>query len=64
MLGVWITSIIIYYGFGNKAAGEAWTNWSYLEFLGFVLLVYGTVAYKEIVAIPCVSKPPATAPEQ
>ena len=56
-LGVWITSIVIYYGWHDSKSGEEWTNWSYLEFVGFILLVYGTVAYKEILPIPGVSKP-------
>ncbi|KAH8069892.1 hypothetical protein JL721_5427 [Aureococcus anophagefferens] len=56
-LGVWITSIVIYYGWHDSKSGEEWTNWSYLEFVGFVLLVYGTVAYKEILPIPGISKP-------
>ena len=44
-IGVWVTSIMIFYFTEphDSKSGEAWTNWSYLEFLGFVLLVYGTV---------------------
>ncbi|KAK7249265.1 HID1 domain containing protein [Aureococcus anophagefferens] len=60
-LGVWVTSIVIYYGWHDSKSGEEWTNWSYLEFVGFVLLVYGTVAYKEILPIPGISK---TAPSE
>jgi drug/metabolite transporter (DMT)-like permease len=60
-LGVWLASLIIYYGWGDDKSGEKWSNWSVLELAGFVLLVYGTVAYKEIVRIPYIS-PPKAAP--
>lgn len=68
-LGVWFTGLVIWYGpafpsrdffhryqFEDHEAGEAWTNWSYLEAFGFILLVYGTVAYKGIVPIPGMPK--------
>jgi len=51
-LGVWITGIVIWYAFRDHDSGEQWTVWSYLELLGFVLLVYGTIAYRELVPIP------------
>ena len=57
-LGVWVAGIVLYKCFDNHDAGENWTVWSWMELLGFVLLCYGTVAYKEIVAIPCVTKQP------
>lgn len=52
-LGVWVASLALYYGFHDSKAGERWTNWSFLELLGFALLVYGTLVYKELVPVPC-----------
>jgi hypothetical protein len=60
-LGVWVASLALYYGFHDSKAGERWTNWSFLELLGFALLVYGTLAYKELVPVPCM-KPEALLP--
>ena len=51
-LGVWLTSLVLYYAFHDSRAGERWTGWSFLELLGFALLVYGTLAYKELVPVP------------
>lgn len=48
-----ITGLVIWYGFDDHDSGEQWTVWSYLELLGFILLVYGTVAYRELLPIPC-----------
>jgi len=48
---VWIGSLILYYTTshtGNKDDadyGEQWTNWSFMELGGFVVLVGGTVLY-------------------
>uniref|UniRef100_A0A7S2RJT3 EamA domain-containing protein n=1 Tax=Rhizochromulina marina TaxID=1034831 RepID=A0A7S2RJT3_9STRA len=50
-IGVWTVGLMIYYVGGNQNIGEAWTNWSYLELGGFFFLVYGTLAYKDIVPI-------------
>jgi len=51
-LGVWTAGLVLYYHFHDHQAGEQWTNWSFLELLGFALLVYGTLAYKGITTIP------------
>ena len=65
-LGVWVVSIAIYYftPYHDSKAGEKLTYWSILELVGFILLVYGTAAYKEIVPIPGVTKAPASADAQ
>ncbi|OQR99232.1 Drug/Metabolite Transporter (DMT) Superfamily [Achlya hypogyna] len=54
-LGVWVIGLGIYYVGRVPTLGEAWTAWSWLELLGFVLLVYATLAYKEAVRYPCFS---------
>jgi len=50
-IGVWTVGLILYYPANSKGIGEEWTHWSFLELGGFVLLVYGTLAYKDIVPI-------------
>ena len=44
---VWVGSIILFYTTKNdeNVYGEKWTNWSFLEMGGFIVLVAGTVAY-------------------
>ena len=48
-IGVWSVGLIVYYTTGNDQVGEQWTNWSFLELLGFAILVWGTLAYKDLV---------------
>ncbi|KAJ1451007.1 hypothetical protein M885DRAFT_530847, partial [Pelagophyceae sp. CCMP2097] len=54
-LGVWVISLLLWYTFDDRASGEEWTNFSFLQLAGFALLVYGTIAYKEILPIPGIS---------
>ena len=61
-LGVWLTSLVLYYAFHDSRAGERWTGWSFLELLGFALLVYGTLAYKEIAPVPLLRRPESPLP--
>lgn len=54
-LGVWMLGLFVYYALrwqGVNSPGEQWTVYSWLELLGFVLMVYGTLAYKKIWTIP------------
>mmetsp|Transcript_4167 Transcript_4167/g.5852 ORF Transcript_4167/g.5852 Transcript_4167/m.5852 type:complete len:463 (-) Transcript_4167:1013-2401(-) len=51
-LGVWATGLVLWYVFDDHDAGENWTYFSLLEAFGFMLLVYGTIAYRGIVPIP------------
>jgi len=54
-LGVWIVDIALFaLGSGAfKEVGEKWTVWSWVELVGFGLLVYGTMSYKGLLPIPC-----------
>jgi len=57
-MGVWVVGIILFYlggTCGTKEIGEQWTNWSFLELFGFLVLLYGTFAYKALIKIPWVS---------
>ncbi|CAI5704011.1 unnamed protein product [Peronospora effusa] len=54
-LGVWSLSLFVYYVMqwqGPASPGEQWTTYSWLELLGFVLIIYGTLAYKQLVCLP------------
>ncbi|KAH7474137.1 hypothetical protein PRIC1_014451 [Phytophthora ramorum] len=54
-LGVWTLSLFVYYVVqwqGSASPGEQWTTYSWLELLGFVLMVYGTLAYKQLIHLP------------
>uniref|UniRef100_K3WAH1 EamA domain-containing protein n=1 Tax=Globisporangium ultimum (strain ATCC 200006 / CBS 805.95 / DAOM BR144) TaxID=431595 RepID=K3WAH1_GLOUD len=54
-LGVWMLSLFVYYVLkwqDPNSAGEQWTLYSWVELLGFVLMVYGTLAYKKLIQIP------------
>lgn len=56
VMGVWVVALIFYYTQFAVSIGEAWSNWSYLELFGFMVLMYGTFAYKGLVKIPWVSE--------
>ncbi|KAG2781319.1 hypothetical protein Pcac1_g8757 [Phytophthora cactorum] len=54
-LGVWMFSLFVYYVVqwqGSASPGEEWTTYSWLELLGFLLMVYGTLAYKRLIHLP------------
>ncbi|EEY58458.1 Drug/Metabolite Transporter (DMT) Superfamily [Phytophthora infestans T30-4] len=54
-LGVWMLSLFVYYVVqwqGSASPGEEWTAYSWLELLGFVLMVFGTLAYKRLIHLP------------
>ncbi|KDO27732.1 hypothetical protein SPRG_20375 [Saprolegnia parasitica CBS 223.65] len=54
-LGVWLLGLGLYYVANEPSMGEPWTSWSWLELFGFGLLVYATLAYKQVVRYPCQS---------
>jgi drug/metabolite transporter (DMT)-like permease len=54
-LGVWIVGLLLFYlggSCGTKAIGEAWSPWSFLELVGFAILLAGTFSYKALIKIP------------
>ena len=58
VIGVWVVGLLFYYA-GTGAittVGEEWSNWSYLQLFGFILLMYGTFAYKGLIRMPWVSE--------
>ena len=57
VIGVWVVGLLFFYA-GTGAittVGEEWNNWSYLQLFGFMLLMYGTFAYKALLKVPWVS---------
>ncbi|TMW60157.1 hypothetical protein Poli38472_000199 [Pythium oligandrum] len=54
-LGVWMLGLFVFYVVqwrGPNSPGEEWTTSSWIELLGFVLMVYGTLSYKKLIQIP------------
>ena len=56
VMGVWAVGLLFFYIDDNDTIGESWTNWSFLELFGFIVLMYGTFAYKALVKIPWVDE--------
>jgi drug/metabolite transporter (DMT)-like permease len=48
---VWGAQLLMYYCFQSTSYGVAWTKNSWLQLLGFMLLVIGTLVYNEV--LPC-----------
>jgi hypothetical protein len=51
-LFIWLTSLVIRYGI-TPDYGEDWTNWSYMEAGGFLLLVFSMLTYNQVVRLVC-----------
>ena len=54
-MGVWCMGLIFFYSGFSKAIGESWSGWSYLELFGFMVLMYGTFAYKGLTKVSRIS---------
>ena len=39
VMGVWAVSLLLFYAFNSNTVGESWSNWSYLELFGFLILM-------------------------
>jgi hypothetical protein len=61
-VSVWGTDLVIFYCISNGTFGEAWTNWSYLELGGMLLLFFGTAVFNGNVTFSCC--PPAFEEEE
>jgi hypothetical protein len=57
-VSVWGTDLVIYYCISKGTFGEGWTNWSYLELGGMLLLFFGTAVFNGNVSFSCC--PPAS----
>jgi hypothetical protein len=63
-LCIWIVQLIIHYAtdktdYGHKHPdiGEAWTIWSYMQAVGFLLLFTGMLLYNKILRVPIFKYP-------
>lgn len=56
VMGVWAVSLLLFYAFDSNTVGESWSNWSFLQLFGFLVLMYGTFAYKGLVRLPWVKE--------
>ncbi|KAF0687892.1 Aste57867_20384 [Aphanomyces stellatus] len=57
-VGVWVVGLAVYYVLnwtGSNSPGEAWSDWSWVQLFGFVLLILATLTYKQTIHFPCVS---------
>ena len=56
---IWIVDLMIHYWISPSSTfGEVWTSWSWLQLLGFALLILGQSVYSEIVKLPGFYYPP------
>merc|ERR1711937_1033718 len=56
-LVVWVADLIIHSVDPLNPLGEAWSVYSWLELLGFVVLVTGQMTYAEIIPVPFMGRP-------
>ncbi len=49
---VWGVDLFIYYLI-DKNFGEEWNHYSYIQVLGFLLLLVGTMIYNAVIKLPC-----------
>lgn len=56
-LCIWISDIFIFYVI-DPDFGECWTNWSYLQLVGFGILIFGTFMYNRVFELPFFFYPP------
>jgi hypothetical protein len=52
-VSVWGTDLLLFYVVSTGTFGEPWTNWSYLELAGMLLLFFGTAVFNGNVVLPC-----------
>lgn len=52
-VSVWGTDLLLFYVVSSGTFGEPWTNWSYLELAGMLLLFFGTAVFNGNVVLRC-----------
>jgi hypothetical protein len=50
---VWVVDLFVYYVI-DENYGEAWQKYSWIQFVGFFLLICGTLVYNSVIKIPFV----------
>lgn len=51
-ISVWGVDLLLFYVVTQQSFGEAWTNWSYLQLLGMMMLLVGTAVYNGSIRLP------------
>jgi len=51
-LCIWMTNLVIYYYITNQF-GEVWSDWSWIQLLGFALLLLGLFIYNQVIELRC-----------
>jgi len=58
---IWVFGLTVHYRFNpNSPYGEAWTSYSWLQLVGFAILVVGQAIYGQIFRVPGMAVPPRT----
>jgi drug/metabolite transporter (DMT)-like permease len=56
---IWIVDLVIHYWIcPTSSFGETWTSWSWLQLVGFGLLILGQSIYSELIMLPGFYYPP------
>lgn len=59
---IWVCALLVHYHIDpSSTLGEAWTSYSYLQLVGFLILVVGQAVYGEIIKVPGLYYPPPVA---
>ena len=52
---IWVVELLLFYSFTSGQFGEAWTDGSWLQLAGMVILLFGTAVYNGSVRVPGVA---------
>jgi drug/metabolite transporter (DMT)-like permease len=56
---IWMIDLVIHYWIAPSSSfGEIWTNWSWLQLVGFLVLIAGQSIYSEMIEVPGFNYPP------
>mmetsp|Transcript_54388 Transcript_54388/g.100473 ORF Transcript_54388/g.100473 Transcript_54388/m.100473 type:complete len:400 (-) Transcript_54388:25-1224(-) len=55
---IWAFGLMVHYRFDPESAfGEVWTQYSYMQLVGFVIIIFGQATYAEVLRLPCFKYP-------
>ncbi len=58
-ISIWILELCLYY-YINRSYGEKWNKYSYLQVIGFILLINGTLIYNQVYRLHFIFKYPSS----
>ena len=47
---IWAMDLLLYYALTERAFGEAWTRWSWMQLAGMIIMMAGTAVYDGFVS--------------